>query len=59
MLKIFIKNDTEDLIRKHERLHEIRLKERLKEFGIVLEFENITHHGLTLKNSFENNLIEK
>jgi len=59
MLKIFIKDEYKDLIRKSENIHEIKLKEQLKEFGIVIEFETITPHGLTLKNSFENNLIEK
>ena len=59
MLKIFSKKDKKDKIRMHEHLHEERLKKRLRSFGIKLEFDEISHYGLTLKNSFENNLIEK
>lgn len=38
----------EDEIRKQERLNELQLKQQLLSYGIILEFDKIRHHGLTL-----------
>jgi len=35
-----------DKIRIREKYHEKRLKTQLVEFGIIVEFESIAHHGI-------------
>jgi hypothetical protein len=44
-IKYFSMSD-KDLIRIEEQRYEVGLKKRLLEYGIVVDFATISHHGL-------------
>ena len=45
MFNIFSVND-KDAVRMYEQHHESKLKRQLLDFGIIMNFDTIAHHGI-------------